>query len=245
MLPHLPARKFRPIEMLIYHTLVRPALRRSFQRIAINNLAPPALRPTLIYMNHPSWWDGYMPFFLSDELWRREGYIMMEEPQLRRYSFFRYCGAFSVDRHNPREGLRSLAYAANLLDRAARIVWIFPQGTLTPSDRRPLETFAGTAHIAKRAAPVQCIPIALRPEFGQHQRPEMFVRIGPAHVVEAGVAAKTLHADMDARLLHEMDQLRSDVIDGTAASYHTVLRGRDSVNVVWDRARATVLRRSR
>ena len=45
--------------------------------------------PTLIYANHPSWWDGYMAFVLSDIVWRCESYLMMEEPQLERYGFFR------------------------------------------------------------------------------------------------------------------------------------------------------------
>jgi len=192
----------------------------------------------LLYLNHTSWWDGYMPFLLSDEVWRREAFIMMEEPQLRRYGFFRFCGAFSVDRHDPREGLRSVAYAAGLLrEHPGRLVWIFPQGEIAPNDRRPLATFAGAAHIAKRAAPVCCIPVALRYEFGGEQRPEALIRIGAWHMVEAGADAKALHAEMDARLERELDALRDDAIAGRSASYRTILRGRQSINVVWDRIR--------
>lgn len=245
MLPRLPARKTPVVEALIYRALTRPALRNTFQRLAIHNGAPPPRDlPTLIYMNHPSWWDGYMPFFLSDELWRREGFLMMEEPQLRRYGFFRYCGVFSVDRHDPREGMRSVAYAAHLLQqRPGRIVWIFPQGEITPNDRRPLITFAGAAHIAKRAAPVRCIPIALRYEFLREQRPEALIRVGAAHLVEGKVDAKALHAEMDQRLLHEIDQLRADAISGATAEYATALQGRASVNVVWDRVRSRIFGR--
>lgn len=184
-----------------------------------------------------------MAFMLSDEVWRSEAYLMMEEPQLARYSFFRYCGVFSVDRHDPREGMRSVAYAANLLaGQRGRIVWIFPQGEITPNDQRPLRTFTGTAHIAKRAAPVRCIPMALRFEFLGEQRPEALIRLGPGHVVAGSVNVKALHADMDARLEHAMDALRADVLNGTTASYRTILAGRPSVNVVWDRVRG-VLRR--
>lgn len=243
----LPARKTPLLEALIYRTLVRPALRRTFHRIALNSDAPrprPDL-PTIIYANHPSWWDGYMVFVLSDEIWQCESYIMMEEPQLARYGFFRWCGAFSVDRHNPREGMRSVAYAADLLKQhTGRVVWIFPQGEITPNDQRPLATFAGAAHVAKRVTQaggaVRCVPMALRFEFGAEQRPEALIRLGPAHLVSGQVDAKALHREMDQRLQAEMDALHADTMSGATAAYRTIFRGRQSVNVVWDEVRGLV-----
>lgn len=243
----LPARKTPFLEALIYRALVRPALRSTFHRIALNRVAPrprPDL-PTIIYANHPSWWDGYMAFVLSDEIWHCESYIMMEEPQLARYGFFRWCGAFGVDRYDPRAGMRSVSYAADLLkQRRQRVVWIFPQGEITPNDRRPLTTFAGAAHIAKRVAQsgtaVRCLPMALRFEFGAEQQPEALIRIGPAHIVSGKVDIKVLHRDMDQRLQTEMDVLHADTINGSTVQYQTILRGRESVNVVWDKVRGLV-----
>ena len=240
----LPAHKTPAIEAVIYRVLVRPALARTFHRIALNQGAPrprPDL-PTLIYANHPSWWDGYMAFVLSDEIWGCEGYIMMEEPQLARYGFFRFCGAFGVERHDPRAAMRSVAYSAELLRQSTRrVVWIFPQGEITPNDRRPLTTFRGAAHIVKRVAsagcPIRCIPMALRFEFGGEQRPEALIRLGPAHTVTGQVDVKVLHRELDERLRHEMDTLRDDTLDGTTANYQTIFHGRPSVNVVWDRVR--------
>jgi len=240
MQPRLPTRKTPLLEAVIYRALVRPALRRTFDRIALAQAAPRPQSdlPTLIYANHPSWWDGYMAFFLADEYWRCQGYLMMEEPQLARYGFFRYCGVFSVDRHDPREGMRSVAYAAQLLaGHSQRVVWIFPQGEIQPNDKRPFVTFAGAAHVAKRAAPVRCIPMALRFEFAGQQRPEALIRLGEAHIVADSVNVKALHQEMDERLLREVDQLRADVASGATATYQTVLEGRPSVNVKWDRVR--------
>jgi chlorobactene lauroyltransferase len=248
MQPRLTSRKTPPIEALIYRTLVRPAIRRAFQRVALWSYEPTLQRdlPTLIYANHPSWWDGYMAFLLADEYWRCQGYLMMEEAQLARYRFFRYCGVFSVDRHDPREGMRSVAYAAGLLQRhPGRVLWIFPQGEITPNDRRPLGSFSGAAHIAKRAAPVRCMPMALRFEFLGEQRPEALIRLGEAQLVEAGADVKALHREMDRRLLAEVDRLRDDTISGATSSYRTILQGRASVNVVWDRVRAVLLRPTR
>jgi 1-acyl-sn-glycerol-3-phosphate acyltransferase len=239
----LPARKTPPIEAMIYRTLVRPALRRTFHRVALHGYEsrPRPELPTLVYGSHPSWWDGYMAFLMSREVWRCESYLMMEEPQLRRYGFFRYCGAFSVDRHDPREGMRAVRYAADLLRGSRRVVWIFPQGEIVPNDRRPLVTFSGAAHVAKRAAPVCCVPMALRFEFGGEQRPEALIRLGEPHVVAAAADARALHHEMDQRLLNEMDALRDDVLSGATAGYRTILKGRESVNVVWDRVRGRLM----
>ena len=237
--PRLPARKNWLIEAGIYRLMVRPALRRAFHRVAI--AAPDgedwSHLPTIFYSNHVSWWDGWIAFFLFDERWRMEGYLMMEEPQLRRYRFFQRCGCFSVDRQDAREGMRSVSYAASLLrDRPGRALWIFPEGEIGPNDRRPLRTYAGAAHIARRAGRVRCVPVALRFEFLGEQRPEGFIRIGPAHIVDGG-DTKALHTDMDRRLVEQVDRLHADVIAGMTGTYATTLRGRTSVNVWWDRVR--------
>ena len=237
--PRLPARKNRLLEAAIYRILARPAIRRAFHRIAI--AAPHGEDwsglPTIFYANHVSWWDGYMAFFLCDERWRVDGYLMMEEPQLRRYRFFQRCGCFSVDRRDAREGMRSVDYAARLLrEKPGRVLWLFPQGDIQPNDRRPLVTYAGAAHIARRAAPVRCVPVAFRFEFFGEQRPEALIRLGPPHVVEAA-DAKSLHVEMDRRLLAEVDALRDDLLSGATTTYQTALAGRASINVWWDRIR--------
>jgi 1-acyl-sn-glycerol-3-phosphate acyltransferase len=238
--PRLPARKHWLPETAIYHTLVRPAFRRSFHRIAIH--APHGEGwndlPTLYYANHVSWWDGWVAFFLFHERWRVEGYLMMEERQLERYRFWQRCGCFSVDRSDPREGMRSVLYGADLLrSKPRRSLWIFPQGEIGPNDRRPLHTFTGAAQLARRAGRVRCVPVALRFEFRGEQRPEALVRIGEPHIVD-GMDAKTLHAEMDQRLLREVDALHDDLNSGAVHDYQTALTGQVSINVWWDRVRS-------
>ncbi len=236
--PRLPARKNRLIAQAIYRTLVVPPMRRTFDRVALLDGSGAEGRglPTILYSNHVSWWDGYLAFVLEQH-WRGEFYLMMEEAQLRRYRFFQRCGCFSVDRQDAREGLRSVQYAAELLgENAQRTVLIFPQGTITANDRRPLVTYPGIAHIAKRVGAVRCVPMALRLEFGLQQRATAFLRVGPAHVVDGG-APRLVQAELDARLLREVDGLRDDVVYGDPSNYLTLLRGQRSINVWWDEAR--------
>ncbi len=218
-----------------------PPIRQTFGRVALLDRSGEAGRglPTILYSNHVSWWDGYLAFVLEQH-WHGEFYLMMEEAQLRRYRFFQRCGCFSVDRQDAREGLRSVQYAADLLSGGAqRTLLIFPQGTITPNDRRPLATYPGVTHVAKRVGAVRCIPMALRLEFLLQQRATAFMRLGPAHVVDGG-SARALQAELDARLLQEVDNLRDDVVNGDHASFPTLLRGRRSINVWWDEVRASL-----
>ncbi len=118
--PRLTPRKTPPGEFAVW-LLARWAMRGMFARVRLRETAgnPRAAGvPLLGLANHPSWWDGYLALLLA----RHYGlprYLMMDEPQLRRYGFFRWAGCFSVDRTDPRESARSVAYAAHLLDRPA------------------------------------------------------------------------------------------------------------------------------
>jgi hypothetical protein len=78
--------------------------------------------------------------------------------------------------------------------------------------------------------------VALRFEFRGEQRPEALARIGEPHIVD-GADARTLHAEMDQRLLHEVDALHDDLNSGAVEGYATALRGQQSINVWWDRVR--------
>ncbi len=80
------------------------------------------------------------------------------------------------------------------------------------------------------------MPVALRFEFLGEQRPEALIRLGEPHIVESG-DTRPLHDEMDRRLLAEVDALHDDVISGATVRYPTILAGRTSTNVLWDRLR--------
>jgi hypothetical protein len=239
-LPAIPARRNRLGETLIYRALVRWAVWSHFDRVWLKADGPlphPADGPLIIYPNHPSWWDGYMCFLLTRMVLRGrfEAYLMMEEPQLRRYRFFTWAGCFSVDRDDPRSAARSVAYISRLLaTRRARALVIFPQGAIAPNDRRPLEIYAGAAHIARRAGGATLWPVALRYEFRSEQRPEVFIRAGPVHYAPAEIDVRALTSEIAQRLTAAADVLRDDITGGRLDEYQVLLRGRVGVNRVWD-----------
>jgi hypothetical protein len=241
--PSIPARHTRAGDALIYWALVRSAIWSHFARVWLRIEGPiptPADGPLIFYLNHPSWWDGYLAHVLSRMVLgnRFQTFGMMEERELRRYRFFTWSGAFSVNRQDARSALASVAYIGRqLAERRDRALAIFPQGEITPNDRRPLQMFSGMAHVARWAGGATFWPVALRYEFRGEQRPEAFIRAGPAHYAPADSDTRALTADAGARLTAACDALRDEVTSSQLEAYRVLLRGRPGPDKIFDAAR--------
>ena len=239
--PALPAAKHWLGDTAIYWLLARRSLWQTFDRVWLQSHGPlPAPRdgPLVLYLNHSAWWDGYLMYVIHRRVLRSrfDAHLLMEERQLRAYRFFTWSGAFSINRHDPRDAHRSLQYAANLLrtGERARALFLFPQGQIVPADRRPLVTYPGLARIIARAGPVTLCPVALRYEFLGQQRPHAFIRLSPTHRVGNPPDLDGLMADTTARLTVACDALRDDVVGGRLAAYAPLLRGRPGPDQIFD-----------
>jgi len=249
--PSIRARHSRAGGALIYWALVRSAIWSHFARVWLCVEGPiptPAAGPLIFYLNHPSWWDGYMALVLNRMVLgnRFQAFCMMDERELRRYRFFTWIGAFSVNRQDARSAMDSVAYISRLLAaRRDRALAIFPQGEITPNDRRPLMMFSGMAHVARHAGGATLWPVALRYEFRGEQRPEVFIRAGLAHYAGAGADTRALTAEAGARLTTACDALRDEVTGGRLEGYRVLLRGRPGPDKIFDAARGLLPTRSK
>lgn len=250
-LPAVPANHNRLGEELVYRLLVEWPVRREFSRVWLKIEGPlpqPAEGPVICYMNHPSWWDGYAAMLLHRMVFRRsfQGYLMMDERQLRRFRFFAWLGVFSVSLTDAAEAARSLNYiTARLAERHDRYLWIFPQGKLTPNDQRPLRLYPGLARIARRAGGATLWPVALRYEFRGEQQPELFIRCGPAHHASAENTDRAIMSEAQRHLTHTLDMLRDDVLLDRLEGYRTLMRGAPGINRIGDALFAAVRFRRR
>jgi 1-acyl-sn-glycerol-3-phosphate acyltransferase len=195
---------------------VRWLLRRSFRGVWMNAGATFPRDGFVGISNHASWWDGLIPYALQRDLTPDVPFfLMMDEAQLRRYWFFRYAGAFSIDAGSARESARSIAYAG---DRAAggAGVWMYPQGRVESNDPQALHT--GYVHAARRAGkPV--VVAALRLAFLESQRPDAFVDIvQPLDARDPNFNARAL-ATLQERLAH----IDSKIAAGSAFDGRTSL----------------------
>jgi 1-acyl-sn-glycerol-3-phosphate acyltransferase len=194
-------------------------------------------RPIILYGNHSCWWDGLLEFFFSHDHYRFDAYLMMEEKQLVRYSFFRWIGAFSVRRESPREAVAALRYAAALFDRPNRVLWIYPQGIMKPNDVRPLGFYSGAARLTQMVEGAQLVPVAHRYEYLMEQRPAAITAFGPPAVEEATGDPRELTGKLENRLVELLDNVRCSIASSGLEGFSCVLRGKSSTNVAYDRAR--------
>ena len=243
----IPAHKF-PLGKRLVWRLIDRSFRKYFDRVYFRasdstNEEQRAALPMIICANHSSWWDGYV-IALIDRLLGTDGYLMVEEKQLRRYFFFTWIGCFSVDRQNTRSALHSLKYAATLLKERGQsgrtvMVSLFPQGEIFPNDRRPLVFYHGAAYLARMVNPVQFYPLAIRIEYLGEQRPALFISLGEPVLVSAEEVKqphflKSCTQSLEASLTGELDHLRTDILAGDYSSFKTVIHGKSSTNRIFD-----------
>lgn len=229
----LEARKSRWFEE-IFAVYNRNLFRRRFHSLRVSGLDFLRNRnhdasPLLVYANHSSWWDGLVAFELSRAA-RLDSFMMMEEKQLKKLFPFRHLGAFSVVRKNPREALKSIDYAANLLKEKSppqrRTLWIFPQGEILPNDKRPLNFYGGVSRVIEKAkCAVEPVPLAIRYEFFGEFKPEILVKIGAPQVISAdeNFAAKALTGELERRLTETLDALKADVTAEAFGDYEKIV----------------------
>ncbi len=150
--------------------------------------------PTLVVTNHTAWWDPLVAIFVSVRVLRADAYAMMDAKNLELLPFFGKVGAFGVDLADPADGARAIRYAAKLLARENRLVWLFAQGREVPVTVRPLGFRPGSGEIARVARGSIVVPGALRYEMGSTPKPTLWISFGePLDRVRDPVAARALH----------------------------------------------------
>ncbi|HYI03114.1 lysophospholipid acyltransferase family protein [Hyalangium sp.] len=153
--------------------------RSSFRGLWVRGALPAGEGARLVYVNHSSWWDGFVLHQLGQVAgW--DAYCLMEEKNLRRYRFLARLGAFSIRPGEPASAMESLRYARELMRLPGAAVCLFPEGELRPFGVLPLRLQRGVELLA-RTGRVECVPVALRYAFFEHERPDVLVEVGTAH----------------------------------------------------------------
>lgn len=197
----------------------RSLLKRRFSSFRVQNL--PALKtadksiPLIIYANHSSWWDGLILFELlkSKEF---DLFVLMEEKQLKEYKLFRRLGAFSIVRENPRDAVKSLNYAVEILKAGKnKTLLIFPQGEILPNDSRPLTFFNGLAFLTEKLKTCTLLPGSIRFEFLDNFKPEIFVSFGKAELFNKSNFSdrRNMTKHLEEQLTVNLDSLKSAIIE--------------------------------
>ncbi|KOF12041.1 acyl-phosphate glycerol 3-phosphate acyltransferase [Planococcus glaciei] len=212
--------KKMPLFENAFELYLNPLIRRSFANVFGRDIVQPPSQPVLFIANHSSWWDGLLFFFLNRSVWRHDVHMMMDEKGLKRYGFFRYLGAFSINRSKPKDILASLQYAEQLL-LSGKTVILFPQGEEFHQEIRPLGFSTGIAYLMEHCPDVPAIPVSFYYSFRHERKPEVWVQQGnPFYYKEIrGSARKEKTGSIEQAITEQLDQLKSEVVSENTAAF--------------------------
>ena len=135
-------------------------MKRSFHSIRLKGEFNDRGLPVLLVCNHMSWWDGIWALYFSQKRLHRKFHFMMMEEQLRKNWFFKYTGGFSVAKKS-RSVIETISHAAELLNDAANVVLMFPQGEIQSMHHQQFVFEKGLEKILlKTTRPVQVVMLA-------------------------------------------------------------------------------------
>jgi hypothetical protein len=106
-----------------------------------------------------------------------------------------------------------------------------PQGRILCNDTRPLDFQHGLRLLLRRAKRLVLVPVALRYEFWQDEKPEAAVRFGNHELVEwSGETASDLVSHWENRVTTELDALKQDLLTQDLSRFTILQRGPKSLN---------------
>jgi 1-acyl-sn-glycerol-3-phosphate acyltransferase len=165
---------------LIFNPYEEKLLRKNFSAFYLAGIIP-ELTPgnaLLITPNHFSWWDGFFIDFAARKLFKKNFHILMLEEQLKKYSFFRKVGAFSVEPGSYKGIKESLSYSAGILKNPDNLLVYYPQGKIEPYDTEQITIKKGTFNIIRGNNNVDIIPAGFRIEYDNIKKPAVYLRFG-------------------------------------------------------------------
>ncbi len=130
-------------------------------------------RATLVYANHPGWFDPLVAHYLTQHLFPgQQFYAPIDALALEQYQVLGKLGFYGIDLQSRAGAARFLRTSQRILASPASALWMTPEGRFCdPRDHdRPLQP--GLAHLCQRAAMAS-------PDAGKHPSPTRERGTGP------------------------------------------------------------------
>ncbi|MBE9585730.1 lysophospholipid acyltransferase family protein [Mucilaginibacter sp. JRF] len=164
---------------------MRYRIHKAFNRVVVTPFKPKPGHSVLLLCNHFSWWDGFFGNYLAYWHLKRKLFIMMQQDHLRKRMLFNLFGGFSIEKGS-REMIRSLQYAAGLLDDPENLVVVFPQGGLISNHATEIGIEKGIERLIKNIkGPCQIVYSCVLIDYFESLKPSAFI-----HLFDCGVAGE-------------------------------------------------------
>ena len=220
-----PVKSFRT--EFILKTFLYRQFKKHFYRIYLDDQRKNVTAgPKLYLMNHSSWWDGLLIFYLNQTVMKEDSYALMSEKGLEDFPFFGKIGAFAVDPSSPKELMKSLKLSQRLLQEG-KSLWVFPQGKEEHIEKRPIMYMNGPAYLHERVDNLQIVQIAAYYTFRHDQRPELFIRISDRVAEQAIQSQERDDKTNTLRTMHEamVDGVKENIIYNEFENYRVFFQG--------------------
>jgi 1-acyl-sn-glycerol-3-phosphate acyltransferase len=154
----------------VFKRYVQRIVGKQFHELVFNTIEVDNSRSVLLIANHYSFWDALILFCINELSLKKKFHAMILEDTSKKEKFLKYAGAFSVAK-NSRDVVKSLAYAAKLLEDPQNLVLMFPQGKLYSNFVNHIHFEKGVQHIIKQAGGnFQLVFAAAFIQYFQHKK---------------------------------------------------------------------------
>lgn len=204
----IPARK-SSFFIRIFRIYVRLLFKRRFKQVWLRQeYTPGPESKTVYYLNHHSWWDGIIPLMLNEYRFKQQARALMEDTQMKQYSFFKKIGAFSINRDDPRKAITSLRYAVQSMKRERASLFIYPEGKITPAGSE-MSFEGGLAWLQSKVPEADYVPIGIYIHTIRHDKPELHLHIGEAADLDPELSNDDKTKHLENHLSHILKQLEN------------------------------------
>jgi len=179
-----PARRNKFASFWFYR-YVRWWMHRRFNVVKVMPFTPKPGHSVFVLINHFSWWDGFFGNYMAGTNLNRKFHIMMQHDHFEKHFYFKYIGAFSLQK-STRDMVESLAYTAKILSDPGNMAVVFPQGELCSNHITHIHLEKGIERIIKQIkGPCQIVYCCALIEYFESLKPSVYI-----HSYDCGVAGE-------------------------------------------------------
>lgn len=237
-----PAANPRPSKRLLrlFGAYAEGYLRRHFHTVRLlQNGLPNECEnlPLVIYLNHSSWWDPLVCLLLARRFFpERMNYAPIDAKALARYRFLSRLGFIGIEGGTRAGATHFLARADTIVASSENVLWITPQGKFVDAHARPVRFRSGLSHLAKRAARVAFLPLALEFSFWEERLPEVLLNFGPPLIFGANNHLRIAETTrlFESAMTNVQTELSAAAQRREPADWQILLKGRRGVGGVYD-----------
>ena len=223
----------------LFRRYVRRYVAKHLHAVRISNNGPAPRRlngPTIIALNHPSWWDPLLCFVLSGIWGDRVDWGVIDSAGLRQYRFLSRVGLFGADGTTTRGAAAFLRTGRAILGDSRATLWITAQGRFADVRERPVILRSGVGHLAAAIDHATIVPMALEYPFWDQRGPEALIHFGSPIAVDSGARRSPREWTMmvTEELERAMNVLSRDAVNRDASLFTLFLQGQTGVGGLYD-----------